>query len=204
MRRTKSGIAIVVGASITLSVSLGGCGTEIIGGLTLSQLSTGISLVSTLFTGKGTTELALDAVTGEDCRFLEGALRSDRTFCEPRDSAATQDDFRGLMALLDDGAAGDDAVAGIEPPTPPAGYGLGAGLQSREPLLQVSMRRIVDESDLDALTAGTALDDPTPPSVLANARAFSDSGINYPGGPAMIDTVRSVNIATQVQWTLAD
>lgn len=195
-----TGIAIVLGASVVLA----GCGTEIVAGMTLGQLSTGISLVSTLFTGKGTTELALDAVTGEDCRFLEGALRSDRTFCEPRDSAATWDDFRGLMALLDDGAAGDDAVAGVEPPMPPAGYGLGAGLQSRDPLLQVSMRPIVAEAELDALTAGTALEDPTPPSVLANARAFATAGSSFPGGPAMIDTVRSVNIATQVQWTLAE
>lgn len=201
MRRcTSATMAIVLGASVTL----GGCGTEIVAGLTLSQLSTGISLVSTLFTGKGTTELALDAVTGQDCRFLEGALRSDRTFCEPQDSVATRDDFRGLMALLDDDAAGGDAVAGVDPPAAPPGFGIGAGLNRREPLLQVAARPIVGEADLDALTAGTALDDPTPPSVLANARAFASAGSGFPGGPAMIDTVRSVNIATQVQWTLAD
>jgi hypothetical protein len=192
-------MAIVLGASVTL----GGCGTEIVAGLTLGQLSTGISLVSTLFTGKGTTELAFDVVTGQDCRFLEGAMRSDRTFCEPHDSVATRDDFRGLMALLDDDAASGDPVAGVDPPPPPPGFGIGAGLDRREPLLQVAARPIVDEADLDALTAGTALDDPTPPSVLANARAFAAAGGYYPGGPAMIDTVRSVNIATQVQWTLA-
>lgn len=199
MRRcTFATTAIILGASVTL----GGCGTEIVAGMTLGQLSTGISLVSTLFTGKGTTELAFDAVTGQDCRFLEGALRSDRTFCEPYDSVATRDDFRGLMALLDDDAAGGDAVAGVEPPAAPSGFGIGAGLNGRQPLLQVATRPIVDEAELDALTAGTALDDPTPPSVLANARAFASSGGYYPGGPAMIDTVRSVNIATQVQWTL--
>lgn len=203
------GSALVIGAAL----SLGGCGTEVIGGLTLGQLSTGLSLASTLFVGKGTTELAMDVITGRDCRFFEGALRSDRAVCEPYGSLATRDDFRGLMALLDDGSD-DTAVAAVDPPTAPDGYGIGGGLQDPDPLLQLAGRPVIADARLEDLSAGTAIEEPTPAALLENARIFGPSVSpapagafpgGYPGGPAMFDTVRSVNPdAGQLQWTLAN
>jgi hypothetical protein len=47
-------------------------------------------------TGKGTTEHALDAMTGKDCRIVEGIARSDRRMCEPHHAATTERDFKGL------------------------------------------------------------------------------------------------------------
>ena len=206
---TRLGSIVVIGAALTL----GGCGTEVIGGLTLGQLSTGLSLASTLFTGKGTTELAMDAITGRDCRFLEGALRSDRAVCEPEGSLATRDDFRGLMALLD-GGSDDAAVAAVDAPTAPVGYGIGGGLQDPDPLLQLAGRPVIADAGLSDLSAGTAIEEPTSAALLENARAFGPDATpglpgahsgGYPGGPAMFDTVRSVNPdASQMQWTLAN
>ena len=46
--------------------------------------------------GKTLTDHALDAVTGKDCRLVEGAARADRDVCEETGSAATAKDFRGL------------------------------------------------------------------------------------------------------------
>jgi hypothetical protein len=51
---------------------------------------------STAATGKGTTEHALDGMTGNDCRIVEGVVRSDRRVCEPRQGPATERDFKGV------------------------------------------------------------------------------------------------------------
>jgi propanediol dehydratase small subunit len=48
-------------------------------------------------TGKAATDHALDAVTGKDCRVVEGALRADRRVCEDTGSPATARDFKGPM-----------------------------------------------------------------------------------------------------------
>jgi hypothetical protein len=53
-------------------------------------------VASTAATGKGTTEHALDQMTGKDCRIIEGVVRSDRRLCEPWDAPATERDFKGL------------------------------------------------------------------------------------------------------------
>lgn len=84
-----------------LCFSLSGCAGIVIAGLTISELLTAGSIGSALITGKGLGELALDAITGQDCRILEAVFRKDRAICEPEGSIATQDDFKGLIALLD-------------------------------------------------------------------------------------------------------
>ncbi|OFX12976.1 MAG: hypothetical protein A2516_04505 [Alphaproteobacteria bacterium RIFOXYD12_FULL_60_8] len=65
-----------------------------------ADASTGISLISTALTGKGVVELAMDAVTGKDCRF-DGLVREDRQLCEVRGSKATENDFKGLASLAE-------------------------------------------------------------------------------------------------------
>lgn len=81
---------------------LSGCALPFVGPLVFTDILTGASLLSSAATGKGVTEIALDFMTGKDCRLLEGALREDREFCEEHGSPATEDDFKGLVAWLED------------------------------------------------------------------------------------------------------
>jgi hypothetical protein len=82
---------------------ISGCAVPI-AGIALTDILTGASIITTATTGKGTTEIALDLVTGQDCRFIEGALREDRDFCEEEGSPATEEDFKGLAGLIEDDA----------------------------------------------------------------------------------------------------
>jgi hypothetical protein len=72
----------------------------ILGGAALLALTGCIGMVadagSTAATGKGVTDHALSAATGEDCNLVEGATRKDRDICEPEGSAPTKKDFKGL------------------------------------------------------------------------------------------------------------
>ena len=96
---------------ICLAVS--GCAETIIAGLTIADLLTAGSITSSILTGKGLGEHALDAVTGQDCRILDAIFRKDRAICEPKNSIATQGDFKGLVALLDTPAGTDIQLADI-------------------------------------------------------------------------------------------
>ncbi len=92
---------LILGVPLAASL-LSGCVVPIIGPLTLSHLSS-IATAATMTTeGKGAGEVALDLATGRDCRMMEGAFRKDRDFCELRGSAATNEDFKGVVALLAD------------------------------------------------------------------------------------------------------
>jgi len=89
---------------ITLTgLALTGCTAPLIGALTVGQVATIAGLTATAVSGRDLTEHALSLAVGEDCRLLEAALRSDRDFCEPHGSPATEDDFEGLLALLEPG-----------------------------------------------------------------------------------------------------
>jgi len=79
--------------------SVSGCALPLIGALTLNELSSTTSFISTGLTGKGLGEHALDLVTGEDCRGLEGIVRGDRGICATRGSPETANDFKGLIGL---------------------------------------------------------------------------------------------------------
>ena len=96
---------------ICLAVS--GCAETIIAGLTIADLLTAGSITSSILTGKGLGEHALDAVTGQDCRILDAIFRKERAICEPKNSIATKGDFKGLVALLDTPAGTDIQLADI-------------------------------------------------------------------------------------------
>ena len=92
-----------LGAVAALSVTLSGCAAPLIGAITVGQAWSIAGLVSTVFTGRDLTEHALSEVTGKDCRILESLLNDTRDFCETPGTLATQDDFHGVIALLEDG-----------------------------------------------------------------------------------------------------
>ncbi len=81
---------------------LGGCAIPVVAGLTLNELSSATSVVSTGITGKGLGENIADLVLGKDCRIVEGLVRAGRDVCEERGSVATRTDFKGLMAFVED------------------------------------------------------------------------------------------------------
>ena len=95
---------------------LSGCALPFAGSLAFTDILTGASILSTAATGKGATEIALDALTGEDCRLLEGALREDRDFCEQPGSAATEEDFKGVVAWLEEDEPASPVPDDMEPP----------------------------------------------------------------------------------------
>ena len=66
--------------------------------LLLSGCAVGVvaDVASAGASGKSMTDHALDAATGKDCNVVQGATRSDRNVCEPRGSAPTRRDFKGL------------------------------------------------------------------------------------------------------------
>ena len=83
--------------SLAACLAVSGCAVPAFSSMAaLADTATGVSLVSTAMTGKGTTEWAMDAVTGKDCRF-EGIVRTDRDLCEEPGSEATKNDFKGLI-----------------------------------------------------------------------------------------------------------
>jgi hypothetical protein len=79
--------------------ALSGCAVPLFAGLTLNEVSTAGSLVSTLATGKGLGDHALDLATGGDCRVLESLMSKDRNICEKPGSPRTADDFHGIASL---------------------------------------------------------------------------------------------------------
>src|ERR1700722_12359634 len=52
--------------------------------------------------GKGLAEDGADAVSGKDCRVIEGTLNKDRHICEKRNSAATKKDFKGMEGVVEE------------------------------------------------------------------------------------------------------
>lgn len=96
--------------------ALSGCGAPILAGLTFAELSTAGSLISTAATGKGLSEHAMDAATGQDCRIIDSIIRKNRKLCERKDSPALEKDWKGLASI--DGepyAASPDLHPGSEP-----------------------------------------------------------------------------------------
>lgn len=97
-----------LGAVAALSVSLSGCAAPLIGAVTVGQAWSIAGLVSTVFTGRDLTEHALSEVTGKDCRILESLLNDTRDFCETPGTIATEDDFHGVIALLEGSQDNED------------------------------------------------------------------------------------------------
>ena len=79
---------------------LSACAAPIVGGLTLNELSSVSSVATSGLSGKSLTEMAMDLVTGKDCRIMESLMRDERKLCEERNSPATYDDFKGVLSLV--------------------------------------------------------------------------------------------------------
>ena len=90
-------IAIVTTAALIAS-GASGC-VPVIGAMTLNDLMTGTSLLTTALTGKSLSDHALSVATGEDCSLMDAALEKDRHICEVDGSKATEGDFKGLLAM---------------------------------------------------------------------------------------------------------
>lgn len=107
---------IIAALPLFCALALSGCGIPLIAGMTLAELSTAGSLVSTAATGKGLSEHAMDAATGRDCRIFESMVRADRKLCERKNSLALEKDWKGL-ASIDSGpyAGSPDVDPGSEP-----------------------------------------------------------------------------------------
>lgn len=101
-------VALVSVAALALS----GCAAQVVGSLTLSQVSSIAGFAATLVTGRDLGEHALSLITGQDCRFLESLLREDRDICEDYGSPATAEDFQGVFVALGmgDPFSSDDAL----------------------------------------------------------------------------------------------
>lgn len=87
------------GSLVVAVCALSGCAIPLFAGITLNEMSTAGSVVSTLATGKGLGDHALDLVTGDDCRVLEGMMSKDRKICEKTGSPRTAGDFQGIANL---------------------------------------------------------------------------------------------------------
>lgn len=115
-QRVKPFVAILL---LGVMGSVSGCALPVIGALTLNELSSTTSFMSTGLTGKGLGEHALDVVTGQDCRVLEGVVRSERGICAKRGAPETADDFKGLIGLARSAAERQPSLAssaGAKPP----------------------------------------------------------------------------------------
>ena len=95
------------GSVVVAACALSGCAAPLFAGITLNEISTAGSVVSTLATGKGLGDHALDVATGDDCRFLEGLMRKDRNICETPGSPGTAGDFQGVSDLVSAHPAAD-------------------------------------------------------------------------------------------------
>lgn len=77
-----------------------GCAAPIVGALGVSELITIASVGGSVAFNKGASDLALDIVTGQNCRIMEGIVRKDRGICEPDDSKAAKNDFKGVVGFV--------------------------------------------------------------------------------------------------------
>jgi len=88
----------IIAAAVLIGGGVSGC-VPVIGTLTLNDLMTGTSLMTTALTGKSLSDHALSIATGEDCSLMDAALEKDRHICETTGSKATEGEFKGLLAM---------------------------------------------------------------------------------------------------------
>jgi hypothetical protein len=88
-------------------IPLAGCATQVIGTVTLSNISSVVGIASTLATGQDLGEHALSLIMGKDCRFSEALITDERDICEEHGSPRTRNDFEGLLI------AGKDAEGNV-------------------------------------------------------------------------------------------
>ncbi len=91
------------GAALLLTLPLaGGCALPFAAGVGIGEVVSLASLTGTIAYNKGASDLALDIVTGGNCRIVEGLVREDRKVCEEDGSEATDRDFRGVVGVVQD------------------------------------------------------------------------------------------------------
>jgi len=96
--RTAAAVALLL-----FTPMVGGCAVPFAAGIGLSEIVSIASLTGTIAYNKGATDLALDLVTGEDCRVVEAMVREDRDICETIGSDAAGKDFKGVVGEVEDG-----------------------------------------------------------------------------------------------------
>jgi len=99
----RRGRALTTGLLLLSLPMLGGCAAPFAAGVGISEFISIASLTGTVAFNKGATDLALDFVTGDDCRVMEGVVREDRKICESIGSDATEKDFKGVVGEVQDG-----------------------------------------------------------------------------------------------------
>ncbi|MCP4042708.1 MAG: hypothetical protein GY731_12265 [Gammaproteobacteria bacterium] len=116
--------ARILAAALVLSQlpTMSGCASVIT--IAAQRAIMGAGVVSLATTGKGLSDHALDMVTRQDCRILDGLLREDREICVSPGSTITKNDFRGVFVASSEPAGQAPAptqtasVAPDEPPSP--------------------------------------------------------------------------------------
>jgi hypothetical protein len=97
--------------------------------LSLCGCAVGVAadIVSVGTTGKTIADHVLDVVTGEDCSLFQGAWRSDRDVCEPRETEVTTHDFKGLSdpGNSPEGRSADPSLAAAPSVIPGSPFGPG-------------------------------------------------------------------------------
>ena len=132
---------------------LGGCAGTV-AGVSLSSISSFAGFASTIFTGADLGEHAVSIVTGKDCRFSEGLVRSDRDICEERGSAATRADFHGIFI---DRIEEDGTVVYAAPKYMPANVGAGENELSTDAIwTDIKTAKAKEESERQLARANTA------------------------------------------------
>lgn len=86
---------------VTLPLA-GGCALPFAAGVGVGEVISLASLTGTIAYNKGASDLALDIVTGGNCRIVEGLVREDRKVCEEEGSDASERDFKGVVGVVQD------------------------------------------------------------------------------------------------------
>lgn len=94
---------LTCGAALLATLPLaGGCAMPFAAGVGVGEILSLASLTGTIAYNKGASDLALDIVTGDNCRIVEGLMREDRKVCEEDGSDASEKDFRGVVGVVQD------------------------------------------------------------------------------------------------------
>lgn len=80
----------------------GGCAMPFAAGVGVGEIISLASLTGTIAYNKGASDLALDIMTGGNCRIVESLVREDRKVCEEEGSDASEKDFRGVIGVVQD------------------------------------------------------------------------------------------------------
>ena len=89
---------LIAAATVLIGSGVSGC-VPVIGTLTLNDLMTGTSLMTTALTGKSLSDHALSMATSKDCSLMDAAIEKDRHICETPGSKVTEGEFKGLLAM---------------------------------------------------------------------------------------------------------